>query len=380
MRRPFERRDFLKAGACTLLGGFLGSRLSLAETALGPANLLLGPNTDASSGKEGLGIIDLAAGRVETIPTGVMGHSVIQRPGAPDTVMMFAQRPGRRSCEIDLMLGEKTRIIKARKGHHFYGHGAYSADGAYLYTTENNFKTEQGVIVIRDASSMQVLEEFQTHGDGPHELYFLEGGKTVVVANGGLKTSPKRMDGYKPYNRDNMKSSLVVLETASGKLLDRFALENKYLSIRHLSLSPRGTVAMAIQDREDTDTHSGGPLLCVRDSDGNVVQLQDDELYDRMTYHTLSISLFEEHSLVGATSPNGNLVTFWNIETGQPVKTFTTKEPTGLVLTADKRRFVVTTSEGEIHVLDAQTLEIEEMPLDLGRSGPWGSHLCSAMV
>ena len=69
-------------------------------------------------------------------------------------------------------------------------------------------------------------------------------------------------------------------------------------------MSPQQTVAMAIQDKGTEESLSRGPLICVRFRDGHVVEMQDENgLYERMTYHTLSVSLFEERSLVGVPRP-----------------------------------------------------------------------------
>lgn len=201
----------------------------------------------------------------------------------------------------------------------------------------------------------------------------------MVVANGGLKTKPSYKHGRKPYNRDSMRPSLVVIEASSGKLLDRYELENPFLSIRHLCISDDGeTIAMAIQDREKGAVFSGGPLLAVRHRGGRVVSMQDERgIYSRMSHHTLSVALSVEHSLVATTSPRGDLVAFWSIETGALQGSVGIEDARGIALAAHGREFVVTTRQGTVHYIDAETL-LETVPhhgLETENATGWGSHL-----
>jgi hypothetical protein len=379
MKSDLSRREFLIGSAGALVAGLGPIRPVAAAPGL-RGDLLLGPTLplELGHGEFGLGVIDVARDRAFSIPTGIEGHSVIARPGRPGHYVLFAQRPGTQCCVVDVEARERLDVFDSGEGRHFYGHGAYSVDGNELLTTENSFSDDRGVIVVRDADTKKAVGEIDAHGDGPHEMYFIDAGRKIVVANGGLKTSPDKLDGYKAYNRESMRSSLAVIETASGKLLERFELENHLLSIRHLSMGPDGHVAMAIQDKEKGSAFSGGPLACVRHPDGRVVELKDEDgLYARMTHHTLSVSLLEETDTVGVTCPYGDLVVFWDLNSGRIRRMVTLPSPSGLALTSDRRFFVVTSQAGGIHQIDANSLELVrsdheiEPILDMR----WGSHL-----
>ena len=381
MNIPLGRRQFLISGALSLLGGVLYSRFAFAESMRTPGNYMVGPHDAELESEMGVGILDLRNGSTRTVATGFEGHSVVAKPGEPGRVVMFAQRPGTRCAEVDIVRGELVRVFDSQPGRHFYGHGMYTADAAHLFTTENSYEDGRGIVTIRSDDDLEVIEEFDTHGLDPHELYFIESGRVAVVANGGLKTSPKHRDGYRDYDRENMRSSLVLIEAANGKLIDRFELENRWLSIRHLSISPNQTIAMAIQDKEKGSDFSGGPLICVRFPDGRVVEMKDgDGLYRRMNYHTLSISLFEERSVLGVTSPTGNRVTFWNSATGELLREAEIENPSGIALTSDHQRFVVTSNRTGVHLFDSNDLTQEPNELDPNVSIKWGSHLASIVA
>ena len=74
---------------------------------------------------------------------------------------------------------------------HFFGHGVFSADGKLLYTTENDYDGARGVIGVRDATDgYQQIGEFPAHGMEPHDIQLLADGRTMVIANGGIRTHP----------------------------------------------------------------------------------------------------------------------------------------------------------------------------------------------
>ena len=149
---------------------------------------------------------------------------------------------------IDIDRGEALRRIDAAAGRHFYGHGAFSPDGRYLFTTENDFQTGRGMVGIRDAEDgYRQIGEFASEGIGPHELVLMPDGGTLAVANGGIRTHPDNDRAM--LNLDTMQPSLAYLDLASGRLRDMFGLAPRLhrLSIRHLAVNPDGAVALAMQ-------------------------------------------------------------------------------------------------------------------------------------
>ena len=87
----------------------------------------------------------------------------------------------------------------------------------------------------------------------------LADGRTMVIANGGIKTHPD--SGADELNLPDMKPSLVYVDLATGDLLEEqsLAAELHQLSIRHLALAASDTVVFGCQYRGPED--DAPPLL-----------------------------------------------------------------------------------------------------------------------
>ena len=94
------------------------------------------------------------------------------------------------------------------------------------------------LIGVRDATDgYKQIGEFRAHGIEPHDIALLPDGRTLVVANGGIRTHPDR--GGEELNLASMRPSLVYVDVQTGDLLEehRLAPALHQLSIRHLALA-----------------------------------------------------------------------------------------------------------------------------------------------
>src|SRR5690606_5565070 len=86
-------------------------------------------------------------------------HNTLARVVAEDgrtvkrEVVAFARRPGRFALVFDPLSGEPARQIAAAEGRHFYGHGAFSRDGRWLFACENDYENARGCIGVYDATA-----------------------------------------------------------------------------------------------------------------------------------------------------------------------------------------------------------------------------------
>ena len=68
-------------------------------------------------------------------------------------------------------------------------HGVFSADGRLLYSTENDYDGARGMIGVRDVTGgYKQIGEFPAHGMEPHDIALLSDDRTIVIANGGIRT------------------------------------------------------------------------------------------------------------------------------------------------------------------------------------------------
>lgn len=173
---------------------------------------------------------------------------------SPDrrTAAFPGRRPGSTVLLVDPEDGRTLALWQAPQGRSFQGHAAFTADGRLLYTTEVRADErledgETGVLGVWEVASGQRLGEVPTHGIEPHEIRLMADGRTLVVANGGILTSPdtRRIK----LNLGAMDTSLVYLNGADGRLLEQVRPPEtlQRVSLRHLAETPDGAVLVAGQ-------------------------------------------------------------------------------------------------------------------------------------
>jgi hypothetical protein len=116
------------------------------------------------------------------------------------------------------------------------------------------------MIGVRDATDCyEQIGEFSARGVEPHDVALLPNCRTMIIANGGIKTHPDA--GADELNLPDMKPSLDYVDLATGDLLEEPKLEPALhqLSMRHLALASGDMVVFGCQYRgRETDTP---PLL-----------------------------------------------------------------------------------------------------------------------
>ena len=171
------------------------------------------------------------------------GHAGAAHPTQPIAVA-FARRPGVFGLVIDCVHGAVIAQLEPPAGRQFNGHGAFSADGTRLYTSEVVAEGSEGRIGVWEVSTWRRIAEFASHGIGPHEILRLPDREDLVIANGGIQTDPSDRT---PLNLETMRPNLTYL-SAAGEVLDQVELPDlAQNSIRHLSVRGDGLVGFAMQ-------------------------------------------------------------------------------------------------------------------------------------
>ena len=175
------------------------------------------------------------------LPLPGRGHAAAAHPIQAEAVA-FARRPGTFALVVDCLTGKVRHQLAPPDGLQFNGHGAYSADGGVLMTSEVMAESSEGRIGLWDATSYTRLTDWPSYGIGPHDIRLLSDGR-LAVANGGIKTDP--VDRTK-LNIPDMRPNLSLL-SPDGALVDQIEfpdlLQN---SIRHLAFAD-DTIAFAMQ-------------------------------------------------------------------------------------------------------------------------------------
>lgn len=240
-----------------------------------------------------------------TLPLPGRGHAAAAHPTAPEAVA-FARRPGTYALVIECTTGAVAQRLTAPQGHHFYGHGAFSADGQRLFTTENHIETGQGRIGIwsrRDGYAR--VGDVSSGGIGPHEMLRLPGRDVLVIANGGILTRPET--GREKLNLDTMRPNLTLM-TQGGRLIDQAALPDvlHQNSLRHIAAFADGTVACGFQWQGDP---FDSPALVGLYQPGVGLELLDSSATAtrRLAGYVGSVAALQD-GRIAVTSPRGGIV------------------------------------------------------------------------
>ena len=259
---------------------------------------------------------------------------------------------GRRPSEWFWVLaadsGKLRYSIKAEANRHFYGHACYSLEGDLLYVTENNTSDFSGVIGIYDvASGYKKIGEFATQGIGPHEIVMHPDGKTLVIANGGIKTERASREEL---NIDSMQPSLVYLDRHEGKLIQQVYPAHNQMSVRHLAMHDDGTVIIGIQFQGER--HLNVPMVLThRLSQSEFTALQMDQTnpngWHRFHHYIASVSVDSNRNLVCATSPIGGCAAVFDLNSGELIESVDLADCAGVAVYPSSTGHNSTTDKAE---------------------------------
>ncbi len=278
------------------------------------------------------------------------GHDIALRPDGGEWVA-FARRPGRFGVAVPI--GRDQPVWFATKpGRHFFGHGVFSANGGLLYSTENDYEGARGMIGVRDvAAGYRQIGEFPAHGMEPHDIALLSDGRTMVIANGGIRTHP---DSEGELNLSDMRPSLVYVDVATGDLLEEHRLDSALhqLSIRHLAIGTGDVVAFGCQYRGPEE--DAPPLIGFhRRGEEPVIVPAPSRTQEGLRNYIGSVAADSSGGIVAASAPKGGLVTYWDISSRRYLGVSDLNDGCGLAPTHHQANFLLTSGEGWLATADS---------------------------
>lgn len=244
-------------------------------------------------------------------------------------LVLFARRPGTWALVVDLHRLARGQVIPAAPGRHFYGHGAFSADGRLLYASENDYDGERGVIGVYDVrAGFARVGELPSHGLGPHEILLLNNGRTLAVANGGVLTHPDFP--RQKLNLEDMMPSLALMNAADGELLQRINLprELSRLSIRHMAQARDGSLWWGGQFYGDPQADV--PLLGHLQPDGNHSLIRWP-VFSWLKNYVSSVRADPARDLIAVTSSRAGMAWTVRVPDGEPVTPHVIRDVSGIV-------------------------------------------------
>lgn len=313
--------------------------------------VLVGPTSsiDPATGEMRftLDFLDLDAKETspERIRLDFSGHGMAVHPTRRREAVLFGKRSAG-GCALDLAERRVIRPIVPMDGHIFYGHGAYSREGDLLFIVETQLGSYHGSISIRDTKTFAVLGTVPSYGMAPHDCHLAEGGRTLVITNGGGPLGSP------------MLPSVTFVDVKSGALVERHEVLDSNRNAGHVALAAKREFAAVSAPRDGlpAGTSLGGVTL--RRQGQPWVHLETPrEVTSRLVGESLSVAIHGRSRTVVATHPDGGLITFWDFDRGALIGTLELPVPRGVTFTLDKRLFVI--SYGS----DARLLFMEAHPI-----------------
>ncbi|KQT45242.1 hypothetical protein ASG43_13270 [Aureimonas sp. Leaf454] len=360
--RLLDRRAFLiGAGA-----GFVAALTPRAAEAISRIDAVFGAACQTADGRYGCAVFSEAGEILSLVELPDRGHDVTFDPVSGHAVA-FARRPRNFAVVFDPASGQARKTILSAEGRHFFGHGFFSPDGRFLYATENEIETAEGLIgVYAVAEDYGRVAEFRTGGMDPHEALLMGDGETIVVANGGIETDPAF--GRQKLNIATMEPSLVFIDRRSGAIREQQRLDAKLhqLSIRHLAIDASSRVWFGCQYEGNP---ADAPELVGFASLGEapkLVELPRPELAALSNY-VGSVAASADGARIALSSPVGNRLLVLDAATGAVSARHTLKDGCGLAPARDG--FLATSGQGDIVTL---ANGLDRMP---SRKVVWDNHI-----
>ena len=363
-----SRRGVLTAGAAAMLPAGIGGAVAFLSAAT---------VRDGTGGRHFVVGLDGAGKALFRSPLATRAHQIAV---APDRASAFVapRRPGTRATIIDPATGTPAGVCDAAPNRHFYGHAIHSADGQYLFATENDYRRGRGVVSVRDAKTLRLVAEFDSGGVGPHQLAWMPCQTILAVANGGIRTHPDQP--RKPLNLPAMRPNLALIDAATGRLLHRAAGSHHQASIRHLAVADDGLVLVGMQYEGPPadDVPLVAALKPVRG--GRWTERLEPLAIPLSTQRSLkqyvgSVAIDAATGRAVATCPRANLATFWDLDAGRFLAQHRFRDCCGVAFDAAAREFVVSNGGGKIMRFASATLDPRhEMTAHL-RDLQWDNHL-----
>ena len=279
---------------------------------------------------------------VRRVPMKFFVHGFTVDPTRPHVAMTF-EKKGPGAALVDLAAGQVLRDVAPMEGCAFYGHGRYSSDGAVVYCVETELATRRGMLTVRDARDLRVLEELPTFGKNPHDCV-LVGDDTLLVTNGGAPLG------------DDDGGCVTVIDLAARRLVERLEIPTERLNAGHLSADSAGTFTVSSAPRDGLPAMESAGGVTFRNQGGALVRARADEsVTDRMLGESLSVCVHEPSGLAVVTNPWGDLLTMWSARDGALVEARAMDFPRGVTLTLDGSAFAI--AHGRMPVLSLFTLD-----------------------
>ncbi|OXT01596.1 hypothetical protein B7H23_01065 [Notoacmeibacter marinus] len=309
----------------------------------------------------GMAILDRDGNLLRRISLPGRGHDVTA-DSSGDHIVAFARRPGTFALALDRRKSREPQVFHCPPNRHFYGHGLFIDRDRLLVATENDYEKGRGVLGLYDAmNGFRRIDEWSSHGVGPHDLALSPDGRSLIVANGGMETHPDF--GRQILNLALMEPSLVFLDAADGSLKERHTLPPDWsrLSTRHMDITAGGRVFVGCQWQGEANDCPPLLLSFARGEDRREHDL--GKFARRLNGYVGSVSVNNRSGLIAITSPHGDIAIFMDAGRGEVVGSRNGVDLCGVAPLAND--FVTSTGTGRFGTSDLASMAFDNHILAL---------------
>ncbi|MTI09175.1 DUF1513 domain-containing protein [Curvivirga aplysinae] len=367
MFSDYTRRDLLRSGLAAGIVTLAWPKILQAKNGSGGLYWSAFANADNSYG---MAVFDLQGDFIfeKTLPDRGHGAAISNIYGH---LAITERRPGWFGQIWDISADRLIAELKLPKGRHFYGHASYL--GNRLFTTENSYDEERGVIGVWDASNgYKRIAEFDAGGIGPHEMRILENGREMVIASGGILTHPA--DGRSKLNIPDMTPKLAWLDCKSGKVLREWAPETKWhkASIRHLTVNAQGDVFFGMQYQGSRRERAPLVGIARREGDAMISELPIDVHKSTQNYCG-SVELDSSATIMAASTPRGNKVIFFDARDSSYLDHVDITDACGVIAAMNRpEQFLISSGNGGLYL---HNVHHRETVLITQTNKRWDNHM-----
>jgi hypothetical protein len=322
---------------------------------------------DPTTGEEiyTLDLLDLDSGEAEParIPLDFFGHGLAFHPKTRQRAALIEKR-GRQGCVVDLAERRVVEQFAPMPEHAFYGHAAYSAAGDTLFVVETGLSTKNGVVSIRDSATAATLDVLPTYGMSPHDCRLADDGRTLIITNGG----GPRNSAVAP--------SVTCVDVQTRALVEKLEVHDPVRNAGHVAIGEAREIVLLSAPREGmpASTSLGCISLSRRGEEWTHIS-PPETVASRLAGEALSVAVHEPSRTALATHPDGDLITFWNLDGRTFAGSLDLPCPRGVAITLDQRFYAVS------YGIDARLILIDTRALrplgscQLARGALAGAHL-----
>jgi len=326
-----HRRSFLQTSISALISSPLFFLPGQAQASYG--DIVVGggmyKNLDTNKIEFLLGYVDLQNYLSKQISLNFLPHGIALDPNNHNRLFAF-EKIGPGACVVNVEDFTLEQYIKPLQNSFFYGHGMPNKDGTLTFFTETNIETNKGVIPIRDTKTLQLVDQFPTYGEKPHDCHLIENGTIMAITNAG---------GAIGSNTDQ--PSVTFVDIATRQLLEKIELDSHAFNTGHLSYN-NGDLVVVSAPREGLDNMRIG-AVSIRKKNHKLVTMKNPEPITSKIYgEALSVVIEPKNRIAAVTHPSGNLVTFWSIKNNSFLNAISLPHARGVVLSTNGKSFIIT--------------------------------------